>query len=549
MAKRVKPGILLVSVAWVMASGTAASGDTLVTRDDFVCYDTAHPFYTDALWPSVGIDSSGGLTQICFVDTRVRDTALEEHLYAPFDRFGNQRRAAVTFLPDTIADSVWETTGWYLMSCNRPGQALVPYCAKYRGGFVLRPFAVLFDTNGAVMAGAINLMDDPGHADMITDAVARVSGDINDSGTAVIAWQAYRDMQEEYDSVFVRQYWSGPDSLGPYLEPLMLPQPELEDPDPWWGGKFGIGAGPVTAVADDGDFVVAWEARYYEGYIANVLYVVYRADGTPRCSVQIANCLGGFQDTARCSCSYINTVDVAMAANGDFYVVWSGNVYAPSTHTRKHLWVRGFNADGTPKYDPLRVNDADTLNLWVMTQPQIACDDSGNLLVCWADARLHPDNSLSSHIYDVYLQRIDPEGNLIGPNMRVNNLAGLAGLGGANADCDVNDAGQSVVIWTYFAVPYRIQAQLMPLQDVGTFVPGDINADLSGDVADLTTLVDYIFYGGKNTFWPRDLVDFDGDGWYGIVADLTYLVAYLFQGGPPPVTPSTAARQPPPLPE
>jgi hypothetical protein len=85
----------------------------------------------------------------------------------------------------------------------------------------------------------------------------------------------------------------------------------------------------------------------------------------------------------------------------------------------------------------------------------------------------------------------------------------------------------------------------MPYDDIGTFVPGDINYDLSGNVADVTTLVNYLFRDAKNTFWPRNLIDFNGDGRKGNVADLTYLVDYLFRSGPLPCTPDPGIRPPP----
>ncbi len=534
----------VVLVVFVPSLATTGS---LVSRDDFICYDTTHQFHMRSYWPSVAIDSNGNINQINFLDVPGFES-VDLHQYDRFDLQGNQLQPVINFLPDTLSDSIWETTGWYFLFCSEGGRAVVPYCADYAGGFVLRPFALFFDTSGSVTRDAICFMDDSGHADMITDCVAQAHGDINDIGRAVIAWQADRWMLEEYDSVFVRLYYYDLDSLGPYIEPLQLPQPPLEDPDPGWGGKFGIGDGPVTAMADDGSFVVAWEARYYEGYIANVLYVVYNADGTPRCDVQIANCLGGFQDTAKCTCNYINTLDVAMGGDGDFYIVWSGNVYAPTTCTRKQVWMRGFYADGTPKYDPIKLNDTDTLNVWVMIFPQVACDDSGNVVVCWGDSRLYPICDPDTMTYDVYVQRIDPDGNLMGPNMRVNNLSGIAGLKGVNSDCDLNDDGQVVVLWAYFFIQHAIQAQLMPLQRVGSFVPGDINYDLSANIADLTAFVDYLFGGVPNSFWPPDLIDLNGDGSNGNVADLTYLVDYFFFGGPEPHIPDPGVRPPWPMP-
>lgn len=69
------------------------------------------------------------------------------------------------------------------------------------------------------------------------------------------------------------------------------------------------------------------------------------------------------------------------------------------------------------------------------------------------------------------------------------------------------------------------------------FICGDINGDWNGpNIADLTYLVDYLFFGGP----PPPIMenaDVDGSGGNPNVADLTYLVDYLFFGGSAPNCP------------
>lgn len=69
----------------------------------------------------------------------------------------------------------------------------------------------------------------------------------------------------------------------------------------------------------------------------------------------------------------------------------------------------------------------------------------------------------------------------------------------------------------------------------GVLPCGDVNNDASVNVADLTYLVDYLFYQGPAP--PNlDIADVDDSGSINVV-DLTYLVDYLFFGGPEPVCP------------
>jgi hypothetical protein len=67
----------------------------------------------------------------------------------------------------------------------------------------------------------------------------------------------------------------------------------------------------------------------------------------------------------------------------------------------------------------------------------------------------------------------------------------------------------------------------------GPYICGDVDSSTAVNVADLTYLVDYLFFGGSA---PPILEAANVDGSGGInVADLTYLVDYLFFGGPQPV--------------
>jgi len=64
-------------------------------------------------------------------------------------------------------------------------------------------------------------------------------------------------------------------------------------------------------------------------------------------------------------------------------------------------------------------------------------------------------------------------------------------------------------------------------------IRGDVNYDMSLNVADLTYLVDWLFYSGPD---PPCMEEAAADGSPGIgVHTLTDLVDYLFFGGDPPL--------------
>ncbi|HWR83274.1 MAG TPA: hypothetical protein VN285_08225 [Candidatus Deferrimicrobium sp.] len=523
--------------------GPWANADSLITRDDFPCYDTTVPNHTGGRWPSIAIDSAGRLYTVNFQYIQGGQNTANYHQFNRFDRFGNQAQPVTIFLPDTVtSDSIWMTDGWYPVYCNQSGSGVIPYEARLESNGTTHAFGKLFDRDGRVQDNGICQRCEPGDLDI---RATNPSGAINEAGVVVIAWQGWRIWLDARDSVFVRLYYPQNDSLSPVIEPKKLPWPALDDPD--FDGRYTIDNEPAAGIADDGSFAVAWTANWRWDWI-HVLYVVYNADGTPRSQVMIADCDGPHMDTAGCAPYAATNVDLAMEGDGDFYIVWSGNLWGqsyPTFRTRTHVWMRGFHPDGTSKYDAMRVTDIDSTYINMLIYPRIACDDSGNVVVCWSDSRLHPESNDLGMKYDVFVQRIDPGGRLLGHNQRVNNVAGVSGLAGVGFDCDLNNAGQAGAIWRDYNQPIAIKAQLMPLSTIGSFVPGDINYDLSGDIADVTSLVSYLFLGAKNTFWPRDLIDLDGDGSNGNIVDLTRLVDYLFLGGPPPVTPPDGIRPPP----
>jgi len=65
-----------------------------------------------------------------------------------------------------------------------------------------------------------------------------------------------------------------------------------------------------------------------------------------------------------------------------------------------------------------------------------------------------------------------------------------------------------------------------------SFIRGDVDDNMTVDLADLTRLIDYMFFNGPVPKYPES-ADVNSDGRHNI-ADVVFLVRYIFSGGPEP---------------
>ncbi|MDH4157882.1 MAG: hypothetical protein OEW00_11470 [candidate division Zixibacteria bacterium] len=527
--------------AGVLCFCSVAAADPLVTRNDFICYDTLGTVSPDLSgWQDVSIDSSGRISETN--STRVYTdpfSSIGFYQFNRFDKYGDQSQPVIFFLPDTVhADTVYALVSRLFSNTNHEGTTFVGGMVKIgpAHAYGIRTVGWRFGPDGAKMGDPICFDCDITYCCDLS--VSSGAGDINNQGVLGMIWNADMLSSPYDDTVYARLYYPDGDSLSPLIAPMSLPSPLPQDI---------LLQYPRIGVADDGSFVAVWhEQRYCRTY-----YVVYNADCTPRSDMMIAECIDN--DTASCALNS-RYIDLAIESDGDFYITWYGPDFGTGTcFTYAQIFMRGFNSDGTAKYDPVHINDTDSLYVCQGEEiyPSIACDDNGNVLVAWSDARDYPGYNIYGYTpRNVYVQKIDPEGNLVGPNYRINNNLGKGGWLGENVGCDLNNAGQAIILWRNWQSYYRVSAQLMPYDDIATFVPGDLNLDFKGNISDLTYILTYLFGSSEDSvnFWPRSMADFNCDGKNGNISDVCYMVSYLFgmPTGPEPCTPDEGIRPTPP---
>jgi hypothetical protein len=157
---------------------------------------------------------------------------------------------------------------------------------------------------------------------------------------------------------------------------------------------------PSVAVDADGDFVVVWTGNGQDGSGDGIYAQRYSANGTA---------LGSeFRVNAHTTGSQAFP-SVAMDADGDFVVSWASNGQDGSYWG---IYAQRYSASGSAQGSEFRVNSSTSGN---QARPSVAVDADGDFVIAWqADSQ---DGSM----YGVYAQRYAANGTAQGAEFRVNS--------------------------------------------------------------------------------------------------------------------------------
>ena len=167
------------------------------------------------------------------------------------------------------------------------------------------------------------------------------------------------------------------------------------------GGEFrvnqtaaGSQTGASVAIDVAGRFVAVWAEN------GDIRGRLFDADGTPL--------TGDFAVDSNPAGTQANP-DVAMNASGAFVVTWNGQ----RSGDTDGVAARRFDASGTPLGGSFAVNTTTTNN---QDRPAAALAADGSAVVAWTD-QSNPGSEIRA-------QRIDPSGNLVGPEFIIGNDTG-----------------------------------------------------------------------------------------------------------------------------
>ncbi len=155
----------------------------------------------------------------------------------------------------------------------------------------------------------------------------------------------------------------------------------------------------VTGLADGG-FVVAWNSWYQDGSSSGVYAQRFDAAG---------NKVGAEFRANTTTDSYQGMPSVAPLSDGGFVVTWQTYDWPSNNYD---IRAQIYRSDGTAAGPELPINT--TTDGW-QQYPSVAALSDGSFVVTWQSYRPSP------YFTDIFAQRVDADGNLVGTEFQVNS--------------------------------------------------------------------------------------------------------------------------------
>lgn len=238
---------------------------------------------------------------------------------------------------------------------------------------------------------------------------------MDSDGDFVVAWNSYdpNPYGKSY-IVFAQRF----DASG-------TPQGEMLRANTASGGSI---VRPAVDMADDGDFVIAWQSGW-DGSGSGIAAQWFSSDGTPQGDEVRVNTFTD-EDQARPA--------IAMDPQGGAVAVWqSGESFLPPLQDRDNygIFAQRYAPDGTALGDEFQVNSHVTFG---QRRPAVSVNASGQFVVAWASDRQDGDGD------GIFAQRFAADGTPIGEELQINTYTtGEQSFPSVALD----DAGGFVVAW------------------------------------------------------------------------------------------------------
>ncbi|HXI03660.1 MAG TPA: hypothetical protein VNI57_10840 [Candidatus Saccharimonadales bacterium] len=254
------------------------------------------------------------------------------------------------------------TTGWQRfpdITMAPSGDFVVAWESYGQDGDYYGVFGRLFDSSGTPLATEFQV-NQYTTGDQQYPRVA-----MNSSGDFIVVWQSY-GQDGSYNGIEGRRF----DNTAAPL-----------------GSEFAVNSYttydqlyPVTTMAPDGSFIVAWDSSQEDGSGTGIFMRRFDSDGAP---------LSGDLQVNTYTTDYQDVPAISSNSSGDFVVVWNSfGQNNPSSYY--DVFGQAFLSDGTRAGDEFQVNTYTPDYQWF---PSVSVNDSGDFVVAWDS--FYQDGSVS----------------------------------------------------------------------------------------------------------------------------------------------------------
>lgn len=377
--------------------------------------------------PTVAMDANGNFV-IAWVDYRSGGNIYFQRYDASGIKLGNNRKA------DDETSKVSSTNGWFVsIAMDSEGHFVIAWVDD-RNSVYGDIYFQRFDTSGSKQGSSQKANDDAGNVWHASPVIA-MSG----NGNCVIAW---RENRNGVGRIYFQRYNEFGARLGNNQRTNLVSGEAWGDPPSiamnghggfaiaWINYDFGVFAtyfqrydmsgtmqgdnqkvnndiesprlyNPAIAMDDSGGIAVAWQSeKIGQRYRYDLYLQQFDANGERRGSNQHVNV-----DTGS---AWLESQSLAMAANGDFAIVWADNRQGNSD-----IYFQRYDDSGNRFEKNQKAND-DTGSAR-QRFAKIAMEENGDFILAWLDTR--------NGNADVYFQRYNSSGDILGNNQQVTDQA------------------------------------------------------------------------------------------------------------------------------
>ena len=337
-------------------SGTVSGSNFLVNDDVGGGYQSS---------PSIGVDGEGNFV-ITWCDDRNGNWDIGAQRY---DADGTALGS--NFMVNDDEGSSRQNGPTIVVDVN--GNFMIVWDDYRNGNYDI--YAQLYNAGCTALGSNFIVNDDEGDSRHFCPTIG-----VDGEGNFVIAWQDERN--GNYD-IYCQRY----DENGTAQDSNYLVNDDI-------GGEYK--SSPSVGVDGEGNFIIAWEDRRSGN--TDIYCQLYNAGGTALCSNFRVN------DDVGSSNQILPTIGVGIS--GNFVIAWQDN-----RNGNADIYCQRYNDNGTALGSNFLVND--DIGSGYQSSPTIGVDGEDNFMIAWTDNR--------NGNYDIYCQRYDANGTVLGYNFLVND--------------------------------------------------------------------------------------------------------------------------------